>query len=391
VMPRWVAAPADAGALAALMRLATAQGLRVVARGGGTKLDWGLAPTTVDVVVDTGRLTGLHHHYADDLVAVVGAGTPLRAVHAALARAGQRLAVDPGSAGATVGGMLMTGEAGPLRLRYGSPRDQLIGAEFVRADGQIVHSGGRVVKNVAGYDLAKLLCGSYGTLGILTSATFRLQPIPAARAWVVRTIASPLAGHDLVQRLLASPFAPAAIEIDLPGPAGKHPVNTSRGQLALLLEGTPEGVAARTNAAVAILRADAIVRSSPPPWWGRYPFTPADVALKLTVPVADLHAAIYSLHDAANAPVPVRGSAGTGVCYAALSTVDIERLVGALDAVRTTLIARGGSCVVLDAPADVRDALDVWGPVPGLALMRAVKQRFDPDGLLAPGRFVGGI
>lgn len=429
VRPTWIAAPADTAALAATMRLATEQQLRVVARGEGTKLNWGRPPIAVDILVDTGRLAGIHQHYPDDLVATVGAGTPLRAVQAILGRAGQRLAIDPGSADATIGGVLMTGEAGPLRLGYGAPRDQLIGSEFVRADGQVAHSGGRVVKNVAGYDLGKLLCGSYGTLGIVTSATFRLHPMPAARAWVTCPIGSPMNAHDLVSRLLASPLAPAAIEIDLPRPGtpaatrvDTHRISrpggsraaqaegpgafgrpiASSGQLAVLLEGTAGGVAARIATAIGMLTPGAVASSAPPPWWGRYPFGPDDVALKLAVPVADLHAALYSLHDATGSPVPIRGSAGVGVCYAALPVrpagrtagangSPVEKIADVLNAVRTTLIARGGTCVVLDAPPAIRDAIDVWGPVSGLDLMRSVKRRFDPDGLLAPGRFVGGI
>src|SRR5262245_4194747 len=214
--PRWVAAPADTAALAALVRACAEHELAMVARGEGGKLDWGNPPRRVDVLIDMGRLAGLYRHDADDLVATVGAGTPLRAVQAALAKRNQRLAMDPGSADATIGGMLAVGEAGPLGLGYGTPRDQLIGVEFVRTDGVIGHSGGRVVKNVAGYDLGKLLAGSYGTLALMTSATFRVHPRPMARAFVSRPVTSPLEAHDIVLALLGSGLAPAAIELDLP-------------------------------------------------------------------------------------------------------------------------------------------------------------------------------
>ena len=210
--PRWVAAPADAAALAELVRVCAERDLAMVARGEGGKLDWGNPPRQVDVLIDMGRLAGVYRHDADDLVATVGAGTPLRAVQAALAKRNQRLAMDPGSTDATIGGMLATGESGPLRLGFGTPRDQLIGIEFVRADGVIAHSGGRVVKNVAGYDLGKLLTGSYGTLALITSATFRVHPMPMARAFVTRPVHSPMEAHDLVIALLGSGLAPAAIE-----------------------------------------------------------------------------------------------------------------------------------------------------------------------------------
>lgn len=134
---KWITRPDSVGTLAALMRVCAERDLAVVARGEATKIDWGRPPTALEVVVDTGRLAGVHEHYPDDLVARVGAGTPLRAVQAALAKHNQRLTIDPGSTGATIGGILATGEAGPLRFGFGPPRDQLIGVEFVRADGTV--------------------------------------------------------------------------------------------------------------------------------------------------------------------------------------------------------------------------------------------------------------
>ncbi|HEY7173367.1 MAG TPA: FAD-binding oxidoreductase [Micromonosporaceae bacterium] len=473
--PRWVAAPADTAALAALVRACGEHQLAMVARGEGGKLDWGNPPRRVDVLIDMGRLAGVYRHDADDLVATVGAGTPLRAVQAALAKRNQRLAIDPGSADATIGGMLAVGEAGPLRLGYGTPRDQLIGVEFVRTDGVIGHSGGRVVKNVAGYDLGKLLAGSYGTLALMTSATFRVHPRPMARAFVSRPVTSPLEAHDIVLALLGSGLAPAAIELDLPvinpgavppmvsrptpgrrampggslpdrpratggetqpaggpdsapqpaSPADPPPTDPARvsrterpgrvtttGTVAVLLEGSTAGVKARASDASKLMRG-ATIAERPPEWWGQYPFETDDVALKIAAPVADLYAALYALRDAAGFPVSVRGSAGVGVCYASLpgrplrpaGTVitargpqfaspmqrHAQQIGDVVTAMRTTMIARGGSCVVLNAPAAVREAIDVWGEVGGLDLMRSVKRQFDPHDRLAPGRFVGGI
>src|SRR5439155_292678 len=252
-------------------------GLTVVARGAGTKLDWGAPPSRLDLVVDTGRLAGVHRHAAGDLVATVGAGTPLRAVQAALGEAGQRVALDPPSRSATVGGVLATGESGPLRLQYGTPRDLLIGVEFVRADGVMAHSGGQVVKNVAGYDLGKLMCGSYGTLGVVTSATLRLHPLPAARLWVLRTVRSALEVHDLVGRILAGPLAPAAIEVDLPAGAATHsrvprPRPTERGEtgtIAVLFEGSTAGATARAGAVTGLLGPDLSTVDEAPSWGAR--------------------------------------------------------------------------------------------------------------------------
>ena len=474
--PTWVTAPADAAELAALVRACAEQDLAIVARGEGSKIDWGNPPRRVDVLVDMGRLAGVYRHDADDLVATVGAGTPLRAVQAALAKRNQRLAIDPASTDATIGGLLAVGEAGPLRLGYGTPRDQLIGVEFVRADGVIGHSGGRVVKNVAGYDLGKLLAGSYGTLALVTSATFRVHPKPMASAYVSRPVTSPMEAHDLVIALLGSGLAPAAIELDLPiiNPGALPPMvsrptpgrrampggslaerprpatgsaapaagsgatspetsdasaaspdvprlpdaarssrterpgrPTTTGTVAVLLEGTTAGIKARASDASKLMRG-ATVSERPPDWWGRYPFHADDVALKIATPTADLYAALYALRDAAGFPVSVRGSVGVGVCYASLpgrpaasSTIEAPRddpmprharqIADVISALRTTLIARGGSCVVMNAPPAIRDAVDMWPDVNGLELMRAVKRQFDPGDRLSPGRFVGGI
>jgi glycolate oxidase FAD binding subunit len=381
VPARWVAAPGSVDAVVETMKLAGRHRLAVVARGAGSKLDWGSAPTRVDLVLDAGRLAGVQHHSRDGMIVEVGAGTPLRAVQRVLAGSGQRVALDPPSADATVGGVIATDEAGPLRHRFGAPREQLVGVNYVRVDGTLGSSTGRIARSATGQDVARLLFGSYGALGVLVSATFRIHPAPAARAWVSRSVWTPLEVHDLVGELLAGQLAPAAVEVDLPG---------SSGVLTVLLEGAR--VPDRAAQAAAVLGGDAEVATAPPPWWGRYPFDHEDVALKLAVPISDLHAAVYALRDAAGAAVPVRGSAGVGVVHAALpGGTPPERVAAVLDAVRGVLMARGGSCVVLTAPQRVRARVDVWGEVAGLALLRQVKQRFDPERRLAPGRFLGGL
>jgi len=367
---RFVASPGSAAAAAELLRVAADADLAVVGRGAGTKLDWGLPPARVDIILDTGRLAGVHRHAPGAAVATVRAGTPLRTVQAALAAAGQRIAVDVPSGSATVGGVLAVNEAGPLRLTYGTPRELLIGVELARADGVVTHTGDPMAANGGGYDPDTLLHGSYGTLGVLTTATFRLHPRPAARRWVVRTVRSPLEVYELTAALLSSALAPTAVESDLPadvpGP-GRHQRGLVRrlwqGAVAVLLEGTPAGVSARATAVATLMGGDSVAADTPPEWWGRYPFGPDEVALKLSVPVADLHAALYALRDAAGAAAAVRGSVASGVIHAALpaglSAVEVSEV---LDAVRTTLLDRGGFCTVLRAPAAVRERIDMRGP-----------------------------
>src|SRR5689334_15280138 len=173
VMPKQVAEPATIAEAAAVMQAAHEHGLTVVARGAGTRLHWGAPPRSAELVVDTRRLNRLVEHAAGDLVVTVEAGMLMSDLQALLAVQGQQLALDSPLPGSTVGGTLATAAAGPRRLLYGTARDLLIGVTVVRADGAVVKSGGKVVKNVAGYDLGKLYTGSYGTLGLIVSASFR--------------------------------------------------------------------------------------------------------------------------------------------------------------------------------------------------------------------------
>ena len=218
---KWLAAPGSTEEAAAVLRTAAAAGLAVAARGAGTKLDWGTPPRRLDLIVDTGRLDRIVEHAAGDLVAIVQPGVPLRVLAERLAGARQRLAVDEVVAGSTVGGMLATGLCGPSRLMAGAVRDLVLGVTLVRADGVVARAGGKVVKNVAGYDLAKLVTGAYGTLGLVTEANFRLHPIPPATAYVSVTVPDAAAAYGAVQRVLHGQFVPSGVEVDRPEPAAR--------------------------------------------------------------------------------------------------------------------------------------------------------------------------
>jgi glycolate oxidase FAD binding subunit len=382
-----VAAPGSADELAEVLRVAGGHDLRVVARGGRSKLDWGVAPEAVDLLVDTGRLDRVVEHAAGDMVAVVEAGVRLDALAARLGEAGQRLAVDRTVPGATVGGTIATGASGPSRLLYGGVRDLVIGATLVRADGVVAKSGGKVVKNVAGYDLGKLACGSYGTLGIVARAAFRLHPEPDARAFVSVVAGDPAATRAAVGGVLGSQVVPTAVEVDRPA--------ASPATLTVLLEGIEAGVAERARQVAALLGEGAGIGQDPPPGWAAYPAGRGDVLVKLTTAVGGLARLLTALDRAAadtGLPVALRGSAGAGVLYAGIPGGVVPPAVAEwLTALRRDAPSWDGSVVVLDAPPAVRAAVDMWGPVAGLDLMRRVKDQFDPARRLSPGRFVGGI
>ncbi|SNT56763.1 glycolate oxidase FAD binding subunit [Asanoa hainanensis] len=396
VPARWVAAPGTVEAASAVLALAAAEDLAVVPRGAATKVDWGAPPARLDLLIDTGRLAGIWHRDAGELSVEVGAGTPVRAVQAALGQRGHRLACDPRSIGATLGGILAADEAGPLRHRYGTPCEQVVGVSYVDAEGRLHHSSGWSMRGADGPGLNQLLCGSQGALALLVSATLRTQAAPAARVWVTRSVWTPLEVHDLVRQALAAAVAPSAVEVDLPAHrAILIPRQRSRqgpGTVALLLEGSRADVIERAEQLVLVLGGDARALETPPRWWHRYPFEPGEVALRLSVPISDLHAAIYALRDAVGGPVPVRGAAGIGVVHAALpASLGGDRVSAILTAVRGVLLFRGGTCVVTSAPPAVRQAIDMWGPVAALPTLREVKERFDPQRRMAPGRYIGGL
>jgi glycolate oxidase FAD binding subunit len=349
VRARLVAAPESTSQASELIR--ASQDLTVVVRGNGTKLDWGPPPRRLDLIIDTKRITGLVEHAAGDLITIVRAGTPLDD----LDLGDQRLALD-GPPHATIGGTVATGTSGPRRMFYGTARDLLIGITIVRPDGVIAKSGGKVVKNVAGYDLGKLFHGSYGTLGLITECAFRLHPEPVAALFVRsrQTTAAPA---------LAAQVVPAAIEVD-----------SATGETAVLLEGTATGVRERAAKLADLVGGE--VTEKAPEWWGLPPDGP--IRLKLGVPISRVPELLAS-------GATIRGSAGTGVLYA---TVDD---ITGVEALRAHCVRLEGHAVVLAAPPGVVEILDMWGPTPGLALMRRIKDQFDPGHRFAPGRFVGGI
>ncbi|MFU8854758.1 FAD-binding oxidoreductase [Micromonospora sp. SL1-18] len=387
VPARYVAVPRDTAQAAALLRAAAELDLAVTFRGGGTRQDWGNPPRRLDLILDTTALAGVVEHAAGDLITVVRAGTRLDTLASVLAGAGQQLALDAPLPGGTVGGAVATNAAGPRRMLYGTPRDLLIGVTLVRADGVVARAGGKVVKNVAGYDLGKLVTGAYGTLGLVTEAAFRLHPLPAAAAYVARPVDDLVEAGRLAATVRGAQLVPAALEVDAPpdGPA----------TMTVLLEGAPAGVAVRADAARRLLGVGATVTSGPPDGWGHPPWRPGDIGLRLTAALSGVPRLLADARAAAERhglPLALRGSAGVGVLYAGLpGTADPEAVAGLVDALRAATAAAAGHTVVLTAPAPVRQRVDLWGPVDGLALMRRVKQRFDPDARLAPGRFVGGI
>jgi glycolate oxidase FAD binding subunit len=393
VVPAFVAAPASTQEAADLLRAAAAAGLAVVPRGSGTGFGWGSPPSRCDLVVNLRSMDQVIEHEAGDLVVRVQAGLTIGQLASALAPAGQELALDV-PAEATVGGVVATGTTGPRRLRYGAPRDLLIGLTVVRADGVIARSGGKVVKNVAGYDIGKLFAGSHGTLGLITEATFRLHPRPAAVAWVTAEfgLAERADASAAVASAAGSALVPSAVELDWPG-GSPRPL-----RVGVLLEGTESGVAERAGRMSDLLTAagggPVSVSGTAPVRWGALPEGATIVRVSFWVSaLGSVLGALVAAGESAGVRPAVTGPAGAGALYACLdpdtAEAAVARFVTALREQVASLNtgAPRGSVAVLAGSPPVLAAARAYQDVPGGALMRAVRDQFDPERRMFPGRF----
>jgi len=409
LQPAAIARPRDADEVAALLRFAGERGLAVTARGGGTMLGQGNAPRRLDLVLDLRRLDRILEHRPRDLTVTVEAGITFGALAEALALHGQMLALDPPlAARATVGGVLAANASGPRRQRYGTARDLLIGSRSVLADGTRVRAGGKVVKNVAGYDLNKLLIGSFGTLGVITEATFKLTPLPAALGLLTASFDDLAAAHAVALSVTRSALQPLSLELAGPGIASRLSGTAGAGStadgwlLVIELGGSPATVE-RTAHDLARLAAsggarevraqdeqrERIMRRLRD--WGRSAEDAAALILRASVLPADAPRAARALAEAApeggSPALLVRCGSGTVLSYwDERAAADMRARVARL---RRTLGAIGGTLVVEQASPALLATVDAWG-IEGadVALMRRVKDVYDPRGVLSPGRLV---
>ena len=384
VTPRLVAEPASREACAAVLASAAAARQKTVIRGGGTKAGWGRPVDEVDLVLSTHALSDLLVHRDGDLTATVGAGVPLSRLNTTLSARGQWLPVDSAFAATTVGGMLATNDSGPLRHRFGTPRDLLIGITLALTDGRVVKSGGTVVKNVAGYDLGKLVTGSYGGLAAIVDATFKLLPLPHASATLRSVYADPAALAADAAALAAGQLELLALDVRFAGtPEGP------RWTLLARFASSPAAVSTQLEAARALLRGEttALRDGMEARAWAEQvalPWDGAGVVMRcswLPSRLGDVLALLVTL--GADCEVALAGRVVTGA--------GLVRLTGS-DAAIAAAIARAreasspaGHVVVLGGNRALRAQLDVWGAPPSAPAI-ALKRALDPAGILNAGR-----
>jgi glycolate oxidase FAD binding subunit len=395
---------------AELLRGVAAEGRGVRFRGGGTKLGWGRPVADPDLEICTGGLGRVLEHNAGDFTAVLQAGAPLAIAQATLAEAGQMLALDPplspwggagddaaieaADAGATIGGIVASNDSGPLRHKYGGVRDLVVGVTVVLSDGTIARAGGKVIKNVAGYDIGKLFAGSFGTLGLIAELTVRLHPRPARTATVLARSSDPAQLAAAAADLAHAPLEADCLDL-------WWDAATAAGAVLARFGSADPGPRAEEAAAllgkIGGLDVD-LDQDDPACWEAQRSAQRGDVVVKVSGLPATLPAAMAATTSLGGTLV---ARAGLGLAWIELPPdagatgngaegFDAEAVVATIGELRRRLAP--APCVVLDAPANVRAALDPWGGETGpVALMRKVKERFDPAGVCAPGLFVGGI
>lgn len=391
MQPIVVVAPGTKQEVASAQHIANDSGLAVIPRGGGSKLTWGNRPRAADVVFSTARLNRILEHAWADLTVTVEAGCTVQELQRTLAQHGQQLAIDVlWPERATIGGILASNDSGSLRSRFGGLRDLIIGVTLVLPDGTIAKSGGKVVKNVAGYDLMKLTTGALGTLGIIAEAVFRLHPIPREQQTVTFQAAN---AEDTTRFLLnvnGSNLAFTGLQVRCA---------TARApEIDVRFEGTAAGIAAQIET-IERMRGAPNGRTEPEgdPWRAREDVCEPglkDVIAKLSFKPTDfarLHAAVIEA-TAAEGLRWTMVAYGHGLAWLRIKPDSQQITPEFVLKLRGRFEQLGGSLVVLDAPISLREHIDAWGNTgDALPLMRRIKQQFDPRGTLNPGRFVGGI
>jgi glycolate oxidase FAD binding subunit len=375
-------APSAVEEFASEMARASAAGRTVRIVGAATKLHWGRATGDCDLTLSTGGLDRIREHNAGDLTTVLEAGVPLARAQETFAASGQMLALDPwlgSEREATVGGVLATADSGPLSHRYGAPRDLVLGMTVVLGDGTVARSGGQVIKNVAGYDVAKLFCGSFGTLGVIATVNLRLHPRPEATATATARTDDPIVLARAARALAAAPLELEALDL-----AWKD----ARGTLLARCGGAT--ASARTQHVMIVMRQEGLkqiegIEADEELWEDQRAGqrSTEGVLVRVASPPAAL-AELLTVVGAAGARLVGRVALG-------LSYVTIEQ-----EALRTLLatLPAHASWSLRDAPEALRAATDPWGPsaaAPVLDLMGRVKARFDPTRTCNPGLFVGGL
>ncbi|GHO95924.1 glycolate oxidase [Reticulibacter mediterranei] len=410
ILPRLIVTPTTVTEATRVIELTQQHHLTLLPRGGGSRTNLGGLAEQIDVMLITTRLTHLLEHEAPDLTCHVEAGITLAQLQQQLATKGQRLSLDaPGADQATIGGLLATNASGPKRLRYGTARDLVIGLKVIQASGEVARSGGRVVKNVAGYDLNKLYIGSLGTLGVIVEANFKLHPLPASERTLLLTYTT---ADDVMRTVMAitrSSLTPSAIELidaraanDMSDFFGFR-LPTNGYTLAVNFEGSPATIERQINETHLLARkyhvllGDDLEGEEQERFWEVVrEHIQGSLTCKVSIPVSQIAPYLQTIDDVCqrhDLEAATIAHAGNGILYVELRPSDaLQRLVPAIYELRITAQEERGSLVVERCPVDLKRRISIWGEPRGdFPMMQRLKQQFDPEGTFVRGRFLGGL
>lgn len=382
VQPRLFLAPKDADEAARTLAWAHEQRLATTVRGGGTRTSLGNVPRALDLVISTENLNKVVEYEPADLTITVGAGLRFAELQRVLAERNQFLPLDPAAEPAsTIGGVVATNASGPFRLRYGSLRDLVIGTQVANPTGGLTRAGGKVVKNVTGYDLNKLYIASLGTLGMLAELTFKVAPKPEAERTLVARFPDAASACAAVYRTLRSPLTPSALELTQAHELVAHLAGFEKPLTRMVNDLTAFAREAGATSVDQIADADSLWRDL----LAGPTVSPDGVLLKLSLPISQVAWAF----DAVPPGARVQASAGVGVLRVAIDGPDLLPVVRRL---RAGAAEHLGTLVVEQAPLELKRNLDVFGDLPdNFEIMRRLKNQLDPGGILNPGRFLGRL
>ncbi len=397
LQPGFIAKPGSPTDTVEILKYAHQKGISVIPFGSGTKLGWGNPLQRCDLLINTTKLDKIIEYSPDDLIVKVQAGIKLEELQQELRKHNQMLALDPPEKSATIGGIIAANASGPRRLRYGTTRDLLIGITVALTNGDLVHGGGKVVKNVAGYDLCKLFTGSLGTLGVIVEAVFRLHPLPT-KSFVLKVNLKDLdQAERCTQQILNSYLVISALEA--------HCSGTGEVSLWCMVEGSSENIA--RSAAEALrqilsnygdcqvfdLDEDIAAYDN----LRQYPWEADDLGIKFSSTISRLKPKAMlarSTSQQHGCEFELRSHAGSGITYLAVKggkNLPVDAQVSLIQSIREALTSED-SAMVLEASLPLKQRIDVWGYAgDALPLMKRIKDQFDPAKILSPGRFVGGI
>ena len=415
ICPEVVVFPSEESQVKRILESAYQHNAVVIPRGHGSKMGLGGIPGRADVILSLERLNSIIEFLPDDLTVTVQTGITLPELQGQLLLKNLTLPISPPCGRkispvlATIGGIVATNSNGPGRFKYNSLRDLILGMKVILADGTVIKAGGKTVKNVSGYDMTKLFIGSLGTLGVIVEITVRLSPLPETGQMVLASFAELLQATDVVAKILKSELLPASIELfspvgaDLLGMPSEHfllvidiedveeAVNRQSGQIKQICE-SEKGLNVST---IQGRERDALL--------GRiqdWPMIDAEsdsqVCCKVSVPIGRVAEAVQAIEDSAEQgklDTAIMSHAGSGIIYVILTPqIDQAQFEATIENLSLMAQQLGGSSIVEHAPSEIKRNVDVWGATRSdIVLMRQIKEQLDPQNLLNPGRFVGGI